>query len=166
MPIPHHRALEVARTLTRGRAMAELKKQLVPIAEEVRPILPSVPGLRDPSAAATAERLCFAEDRAGPLPYLSGPRRIAGSRHAPGEHRELHRDDPGPHRIDRPSQNQWVERLWGLLRPARHDGGCAGRQLLKGRPPGHPVRRSRLCHHRRTGPACTWLQVRDDGGGR
>ena len=52
--------------------MAELKKQLVPIAEEVRPILPSVPGLRDPSAAATAEPLCFAEDRAGPLPYLSG----------------------------------------------------------------------------------------------
>ena len=44
----------------------------MPIAEEVRPILPSVPGLRDPSAAATAERLCFAEDRAGPLPYLSG----------------------------------------------------------------------------------------------
>ena len=72
MPIPHNRALEVARRLTRGRAMAELKKQLVPIAEEVRPILPSVPGLRDPSAAATAERLCFAEERAGPLPYLSG----------------------------------------------------------------------------------------------
>ncbi len=72
MPIPHNRALEVARRLTRGRAMAELKKQLEPIAEEVRPIPPSVPGLRDSSAAAAAERLCFAEDRAGPLPYLSG----------------------------------------------------------------------------------------------
>ena len=72
MPIPHNRALEVARRLTRGRAMAELKKQLAPIAEEVRPIPPSVPSLRDPSAAAAAERLCFAEDRAGPLPYLSG----------------------------------------------------------------------------------------------
>ena len=72
MPIPHNRALEVARRLTRGRAMTELKNQLAATTAEVRPIPPSVPGLRDPSAAATAERLCFAEERAGPLPYLSG----------------------------------------------------------------------------------------------
>ena len=52
--------------------MTDLKNQLAATTAELRPIPPSVPGLRDPSAAAAAERLCFAEERAGPLPYLSG----------------------------------------------------------------------------------------------
>ncbi len=52
--------------------MAELKNQLAPISAEERPVPPSVPGLRDPSAAATAERVCLAENRAGPLPHLTG----------------------------------------------------------------------------------------------
>lgn len=71
MPISHTQAREIAQRLAR-RNISSVTERLAPVSSDERPIPPPVPGARDWSSAAAAERIQFLEDRVGPLPHLSG----------------------------------------------------------------------------------------------
>ena len=72
MPISHTQARELAHRLSKGNDVAAIREQLSPVSSHERPIPSPVPGARDRSSAATAERIHFLEERVGPLPHLSG----------------------------------------------------------------------------------------------
>jgi hydroxymethylglutaryl-CoA reductase (NADPH) len=72
MPIPDHRAMEIARRLSKGHDVAELDELLAPTPAEARPIPESVPGRGDASAEAARQRIRFLEERVGALPHLAG----------------------------------------------------------------------------------------------
>lgn len=72
MPIPYHRAMEIARRLSKGHDVAELEALLAPTPAEASPVPESVPGRGDSSAEAARERIRFLEERVGALPHLAG----------------------------------------------------------------------------------------------
>ncbi|HSM34988.1 MAG TPA: hypothetical protein VK837_01210, partial [Longimicrobiales bacterium] len=72
MPIPYHRAMEIAQRLSKGHDVAELEELLAPTPAETLPFPEAVPGRGDASAQAAAERIRFLEERVGPLPHLGG----------------------------------------------------------------------------------------------
>ena len=71
MPISLTQAREIAQRLSHAN-ISSVAEQLAPVSSDERPIPPPVPGSRDWSSTAAAERIRFLEDRVGPLPQLSG----------------------------------------------------------------------------------------------
>jgi hydroxymethylglutaryl-CoA reductase (NADPH) len=72
MPIPYDRAREVARRLSRGHSLDELAGRLASRDPAIDPPPPRIPGQRDWSAEARAQRIALLEQRAGALPHLAG----------------------------------------------------------------------------------------------
>ncbi|MBE22870.1 MAG: 3-hydroxy-3-methylglutaryl-CoA reductase [Gemmatimonadetes bacterium] len=72
MPIPYNLAAEIARRLSKGADVADLKDALAPTSHEERPVSPSVPARGETTDEAVRKRVEFLEEFAGPLPHLSG----------------------------------------------------------------------------------------------
>ena len=72
MPIPYNLAAEIARRLSKGADVADLKEALAPTSHDERPIPPPVPARGETSDDAVQKRIQFLEEFAGPLPHLAG----------------------------------------------------------------------------------------------
>ena len=72
MPVPYNLAAEIARRLSKGADVADLKEALAPTFHDERPIPSPVPARGEASDDAVQKRVQFLEELAGPLPHLSG----------------------------------------------------------------------------------------------
>ena len=72
MPVPYNLAAEIARRLSKGADVADLKEALAPTFHDERPVPSPVPARGEASDDAVQKRVQFLEELAGPLPYLSG----------------------------------------------------------------------------------------------
>jgi hydroxymethylglutaryl-CoA reductase (NADPH) len=72
MPITHEQAQKIVQRLARGRSIEGLADVLAPVPIRERPAPPPVPGQRDWSAEALAERVAFLEERGHRLDHVAG----------------------------------------------------------------------------------------------
>ena len=72
MPVPYNLAAEIARRLSKGADVADLKEALAPTFHDERPVPSPVPARGEASDDAVQKRVQFLEELAGPLPHLSG----------------------------------------------------------------------------------------------